>query len=178
MTTQASDPDPVTVRVDCRRRRLIWPGGAVPCAIGTGGATQRKAEGDGATPLGRFPMRKLYYRADRLAPPQTGLPVRQLTPDDGWCDDSGDASYNRFVTLPYPARHERLWRADHLYDIIVELGYNDDPPRPDLGSAIFLHLARDDYAPTEGCIALALEDMQALLPSCRAGTILQVEAGS
>ncbi|HEY5346811.1 MAG TPA: hypothetical protein VIJ72_01360, partial [Rhizomicrobium sp.] len=81
----------------------------------------------------------------------------------GWCDAPGDPSYNRPVRLPYPASAEQLWREDHVYDIIVVLGFNDDPVIAGKGSAIFLHLAKPDYAPTAGCVALALPDMLAAL---------------
>jgi L,D-peptidoglycan transpeptidase YkuD (ErfK/YbiS/YcfS/YnhG family) len=131
------------------------------CALGRGGVTAGKREGDGATPLGAWPLRRFHYRPDRLAPPENGMETRPIQEDDGWCDDPADAAYNRLVKLPYAARHERLWRDDHLYDLIGELGYNDAPPLAGAGSAIFLHLARPDYAPTEGCVALARDDLLA-----------------
>ena len=128
------------------------------CALGRGGIRADKTEGDGATPVGFLPVRAVLYRPDRLQRPVTGLPCRALREDDGWCDDPGDAAYNRPVTRPYASRHEVLWREDRLYDIVAILGWNDDPVVPGGGSAIFLHLAKPDYAPTEGCVALALAD--------------------
>src|SRR6185312_8513924 len=86
-----------------------------------------------------------------------------IAPQDGWCDDPADTVYNRPVHLPYRARAERLWREDGIYDLIVPLGYNDAPAVPGLGSAIFLHVARPDFGPTEGCVALARADLLALL---------------
>jgi L,D-peptidoglycan transpeptidase YkuD (ErfK/YbiS/YcfS/YnhG family) len=145
---------------------LSWPGGRVPAAIGKGGLTVDKREGDGATPIGTFALRQLWYRADRLATPETGLAPIVLAPESGWSDDVADPLYNRAVPLPHPYRHERLWREDGLYDLIVPLGYNDDPPVPGLGSAIFLHCARPDYGPTEGCVAVARDDLVALLVGC------------
>ncbi len=121
-------------------------------------------------------MREVYYRADRLAPPRTGLPLRALAETHGWCDDPGSPDYNRRVRLPHPARHETLWRDDRLYDLLVVLGHNDDPPVPGRGSAIFLHLAKPGYAPTEGCVALALDDLLALLADCDADTRLTVSS--
>lgn len=135
------------------------------CAVGRGGISADKREGDGATPIGCWPLRRLLYRPDREERPETGLPLAPLQPDAGWCDDPDSAQYNEPVTLPHPARHERLWREDALYDLLVVLGYNDSPPIPGAGSAIFLHVARDDYAPTEGCVALAKPDLRALLES-------------
>lgn len=135
------------------------------CAIGPAGVTAAKQEGDGATPLGFLPLRHVLYRADKVRPPHTSLPVAPIQPDDGWCDALGDPSYNRPVKLPYPASHEILWRADDLYDLMVVLGYNDAPPIQGLGSCIFMHVARPDYAPTQGCIALAASDLYELLES-------------
>lgn len=153
---------------------LTWAGRRVRCALGPAGIRADKREGDGATPAGRFPLRRVLWRADRLAPPETGLPLQPLGPRDGWCDDPADPRYNRPVGLPYPASAERLWRADAVYDVIVVLGHNDDPPRPGCGSAIFLHVARPDFAPTQGCVALALDDLLALLRACAPGAVLHI----
>ena len=133
------------------------------CALGPAGLSSAKREGDGATPIGAWPCRLLYYRADRLVVPKTGLETVALTPQDGWCDAPEDPRYNRPVRLPYPASAESLWREDGVYDLIVPLGYNDAPVRPGLGSAIFLHLAWPAYPPTQGCVALALEDLLGFL---------------
>ena len=138
--------------------RLRWPGGEVPCVLGRGGIRAEKREGDGATPVGRFPLRRVLWRADRLTPPETALPLHPIAEHDGWCDAPDDPNYNRLVKLPYAAGHEKMWRDDALYDLVVVLGYNDDPVTPGRGSAIFLHVAKPDYAPTHGCVALAKED--------------------
>ena len=147
------------------------------CAIGPAGVIADKREGDGATPLGCFPLRRVLYRPDRLSRPETALPVTPLAPEDGWCDDPRDAAYNTQRRLPFAARHERLWRDDGVYDAIVILGHNDDPPRPGAGSAIFLHVARDDYAPTQGCVALALPDLLTVLREAGPGSRVCVAAG-
>lgn len=145
------------------------------CALGRGGIVVDKREGDGGTPVGRFPLRQVFYRPDRLAaPPVTALPVRAIAPTDGWCDAPEDPAYNRPVTLPYPASAETMWREDTLYDVVVVLGHNDDPPVPGRGSCIFLHVARPGYAPTEGCVALALPDLLAVLADCWPGDCLSV----
>ncbi len=139
------------------------------CALGSGGITRKKREGDGATPAGCFDLRRVLYRPDRLAAPETGLDVARIGETDGWCDDPDDDAYNRPVVLPSPASHERLWRADAVYDVIVILGHNDDPPEPGLGSAIFIHVARPDFSPTQGCVALELGDLLAVLAACGPG---------
>lgn len=145
-----------------------------PCASGKGGIKDFKIEGDGATPKGFFPLREVYYRSDRLEPPKTSLPLLPLLPHWGWCDDQKDPHYNQKVSLPYPARHEELWRQDHVYDIIVVVGYNDDPIVPGKGSAIFMHLARPNYEGTEGCIALSLEHMLEVLKDITPETYLHI----
>ena len=147
-------------------------GRTFPCAIGRGGAGAKRGEGDGITPVGRWPVRRVLYRPDRLDPPATALPVAAIAPDDGWCDDPQDpANYNRPVKKPYAGSHEDLWRDDRLYDLIVVLGFNDDPPVAGGGSAIFLHVARPGFEPTAGCVALAPEALalvvRALEPESR-----------
>ena len=143
--------------------RFVFQGRVYRCALGRGGVRADKQEGDGATPAALLPLRRVLYRADRLAIPPAAVPREALAPDDGWCDDPGHADYNRMVRLPHAARHEELWRADALYDIVGVLGWNDAPTERGRGSAIFLHLARPDYAPTEGCVALALPDLLRVL---------------
>lgn len=143
-----------------------WRGRSYRCAIGTNGVATTKREGDGASPMGCFFLRNVMYRADRLDTPETGLPVTAIAPEDGWCDDPEDRAYNKHVSLPYGASAETLWRDDAVYDLIVVLGHNDMPVVPGCGSAIFMHVATPDYAPTAGCIALAREDLLAILADC------------
>ncbi len=133
------------------------------CAIGRGGIKRFKREGDGATPAGRWPLRGVFFRRDRIPTPETELLMEALEPDDGWCDDPADAHYNCLVKRPYGSRNERLWRMDNLYDILVVIGYNDSPARPGKGSAIFMHLAKSNYAPTEGCVSLTYPDLLEVL---------------
>ena len=138
----------------------------VRCALGRGGVGQKAGEGDGVTPVGCFPLRGIMVRRDRIDLPQTTLGVSNISINDGWCDDPASVDYNRRIVLPHPARHERLWREDGLYDVVVEVGYNDDPVVTGKGSAIFMHVARPGYGPTEGCVALALNDLLELLKAC------------
>ena len=167
----------LTVYPTARSRGILrFEEGEYPCALGRGGTRGAKREGDGATPIGTFFLRQAFYRPDRLAPPASGLSVRALTRGDGWCDDPGHSEYNRLIRLPFGASHENLWRADNLYDVVVVVGHNDDPPEPGLGSAIFLHCATADFAPTEGCIALARETLIGLLPRLMPDTALRVLA--
>ena len=163
--------DPHTLETDGARYR---------CTSGRSGiaALGEKREGDLKTPIGRFPLRACYYRPDRIAPPKTALPLTAISPNDGWCDDPTHALYNQPVKLPFAARHERLWRDDHVYDIIIPLGYNDGmdgPIVPGAGSAIFLHLMRDDGIGTEGCIAVERAVLLTLLPRLSSATMVVID---
>ena len=155
---------------------LRAPSARYRCALGTAGVTADKREGDHATPAGCFALRRLYYRANRHAAPATGLPVSVIAKDDGWCDAPDDPNYNRPVRLPYAASAEHMWRADALYDYVVVIGYNDAPPIPGRGSAIFLHVAAPDYGGTEGCVALAMQDLLAVLATLGPGSDILIEA--
>ena len=146
----------------------------VRCALGRDGVRADKREGDGATPVGLFPLRAVYFRPDRLGQPRSGLPTLALGPNDGWCDDPANIAYNRFVRLPHPGSHERLWRDDRLYDLLAVIGYNDAPPVRGLGSAIFLHVAAADFAPTEGCVALAPDALAEILAACDPASTIRI----
>lgn len=150
---------------DRRRGQILVPGCPIPCALGVAGIVRAKREGDGGSPRGSFRLLGGAYRHDRLGKrPVTALPLRRTGPRDGWCDDPRDRRYNRPVRLPVPGvSHERMWREDGLYDVVIDLDYNRGPIRPRRGSAIFLHVARPGFCPTEGCVALRLPDLLRLL---------------
>jgi L,D-peptidoglycan transpeptidase YkuD (ErfK/YbiS/YcfS/YnhG family) len=157
--------------------RVSGPDGPVgPCVIGRGGlvSAEAKREGDGATPIGAWPIRYGFYRPDRLAPPATRLDLYALTPADLWCDAPDHPAYNQWVRAPFDAGHERLWRDDRLYDLILVLGYNDAPPVPHAGSAIFAHVRHPAGEPTAGCVALRPEDLRALVERAAPGDRLRV----
>jgi len=142
---------------------MVLQGEMFRAALGRRGVRVEKEEGDQATPAGVLPLRRVLYRADRVPPPDCSVPIEPIAPTDGWCDDPDHRDYNRMVRLPHEARVEELWRSDGLYDIVGVLGWNDAPVVRRRGSAIFLHAARLDYRPTEGCVALALADLQRVL---------------
>ena len=156
--------------------RFTLPGEDTACILGKGGLKPAadKREGDGASPIGVWPIRYVLYRPDKGPAPDTALPVRAISPDDGWCDGPDDPAYNRHVNLPYPASAERMWRDDGAYDLVVVLGHNDDPPVPGMGSAIFLHICRPGFPPTEGCVAVERGVMEALLRQVRADDVLRI----
>lgn len=156
------------------RRGVVRLGSALlACALGKGGCKAIKREGDGATPLGSWRVRAVLYRPDRWRP-QSGVTVSPIRRDDGWCDAPDDRNYNRRIRHPYPASAEHLWRADRLYDIVVVLGHNDRPRRRGMGSAIFMHLAREGYSPTEGCIALKERDLRRIVAHLRPGSYVHI----
>ncbi|MDR4307431.1 L,D-transpeptidase family protein [Chelatococcus sambhunathii] len=167
----------ITVRSVVGRRaegRLTVGGAAFRCALGPAGIVSAKREGDGATPRGSLPVRRVFRRADRGPRPQCAVEVRVTRASDGWCDAVGNRRYNRLVRLPFPASHETMWRDDHLYDLVGELGWNDRPPTPGRGSAIFLHAARPDFTPTQGCVALAPGPLRRVLAMVGPGTRIAI----
>src|SRR5687767_14954927 len=136
-----SDPQILNVQADSGDTSLGWAtlgDRRWRCTVGAGGVREDKVEGDAATPAGSFPLRRIYFRNDRLVLPKVRLPARSINEHDGWRDDG-------------------------LYDLVVVVGYNDDPPEGEWGSAIFLHVARDDYSPTQGCMAFKREDLLELV---------------
>jgi len=153
---------------------LDWGAGPRACALGPAGIGGKSREGDGVTPQGVFAIREIFYRADRLAKPEVQLPLRAIAPDDGWCDAPDDRNYNRLVKLPCDASAEQMWRDDHLYDLVAVIGFNDSPVVAGKGSAIFLHIAKQDYGPTAGCVALAKDDLLAALEQLQPGDKIRI----
>ena len=155
-------------------------GQSFPCAVGRRGVAQpgAKREGDGMTPSGDYAFRELLYRADKVdakALPAAWKP-QPLQKTDGWCDEAQDPQYNKRVALPYAPSHEELWRPDDLYDLIVPIGYNDDPVVPGKGSAIFFHVASSGYGPTAGCVAVSKAHYLQILNLVKPGDHIRIEA--
>ncbi|PTQ13407.1 hypothetical protein CLG96_04740 [Sphingomonas oleivorans] len=164
------------IRVDSAARTLHAFGRAISCTIGRSGScpADAKREGDGCTPLGRWPIRTVLFRPGRSAPsPAMRLPWRWVREDDGWSDDPADPAYNRPVRHPHGFSAERLAREDALYDLIVILGHNDAPPVPGLGSAIFLHCSIEEQ-PTEGCVAIPKAELLALVSQLGPGDLIEI----
>jgi len=157
---------PIVVRRAPRNRcqgRIAFGHQVRQAALGRASIVALKREGDGGTPLGRLPVRQVLYRADRMRRPPTRLPLHAIRDRDAWCEDPADRNYNRLVTLDAGAGADVLKRDDHLYDLVIVLGYNDRPRVRGKGSAIFVHLAREGFKPTRGCIALSQHDLMMLL---------------
>jgi L,D-peptidoglycan transpeptidase YkuD (ErfK/YbiS/YcfS/YnhG family) len=136
---------------------------AIPVVLGRTGIRANKFEGDGGTPRGRFRLLRLWWRADRHPRPRTFLPVRRITPDLAWCEDTRDRRYNRPIRRSASEPGDRLWRDDHLYDFIIEIDHNTRPRVAGRGSAVFVHVARPNRSPTAGCVALEARDLRRLL---------------
>ncbi len=151
-------------------------GQSVRCALGAAGVREAaaKREGDLATPAGVWPVRRVLYRADRASAPVTRLPASSIAHHDGWCDDPDDSRYNSPVRLPHAGSAELLWREDAVYDLILIIGHNDAPVVPGAGSAIFVHVARPGYTPTQGCVALARADLERLLSMADLGDAVTI----
>jgi L,D-peptidoglycan transpeptidase YkuD (ErfK/YbiS/YcfS/YnhG family) len=162
--------------LEYREGRLYWSGDSAVAAVGRAGVRADKHEGDGATPAGTYPLVSILYRPDRVAPPLSQLPVNALSPSDGWVDEPTDTKYNRAVSLPYPASAEQMWREDDVYDLLVVIGYNMEPVVPGAGSAIFLHIATPDFAPTAGCVAVEREVLLRLLPLLGPGSRIVINS--
>jgi len=160
---------------------LTCNGRRYPCAVGRSGILHPKFEGDGGTPAGVFPLREIRYRPDRIGKaPVSGLPVYPAKPNDGWCDDPADPNYNRLVPMPYQTDAESMWMDAHAYDVLAVIGYNDAPPIPGKGSAVFFHVAHDlgdHFGPTAGCVAMRIEDLLTVLAACTPGSQIDIRVG-
>ena len=148
-----------------------------PAAIGRNGLASTKREGDGATPIATMALLFGYRDGRKRARwPHSALRIRAAGPNDGWCDAPGSANYNRPVRLPFAASHERLQRDDGIYDMIIVMDWNIGSRARNRGSAVFFHLARPDFSPTAGCVAIAPAAMRVLLPYLKAGMRLKIIA--
>ncbi len=159
------------------------PGGSVqfrgksyPCALGKAGIRpgSLKSEGDHSTPSGLFFPKQLLFRPDRITNIDCAISQAPLSPESGWCDDPASPDYNRLVALPHAARCETLWRDEHVYDLILTINHNDRPVVPGRGSAIFFHITKRNFSPTEGCVALEEKDFLEILKALGQETLIRI----
>ena len=163
------------MKITLKNQNLTLPNGQkVRCAVGRNGVGEKYQEGDGITPVGQWPLRKLYFRKDKMLAPKTQLEMEAITPQMGWCDAPNHRWYNRVIERPFMHGHERLYRDDDIYDLLIPIGFNDQPVHAGKGSAIFLHLTQHDYAPTAGCIALKKTDFKTLLAQISANMMVEI----
>jgi L,D-peptidoglycan transpeptidase YkuD (ErfK/YbiS/YcfS/YnhG family) len=144
------------------------------CAIGNSGIKKKIKEGDNITPKGKFKVLKIYYRSDRIKEFSTNIKKIKIKKNMGWCDDPKSSLYNKEIKLPFNFSHEKLYRNDHLYDLILVLNYNTSPIKKNKGSAIFFHIANKSYKKTKGCVALKKADLINLVSKIKKNTIIKI----
>jgi L,D-peptidoglycan transpeptidase YkuD (ErfK/YbiS/YcfS/YnhG family) len=144
------------------------------CALGKAGIKKKKKEGDNITPKGTFKIIRVYYRRDKIKNITASIKKRKIKKNIGWCDDPVSNSYNKEIKLPSKFGHEKLYRKDNLYDLILVLNYNINPIIKNKGSAIFIHIAKKNYKPTAGCIALKQRDLLELLKNIKKNTKIKI----
>jgi L,D-peptidoglycan transpeptidase YkuD (ErfK/YbiS/YcfS/YnhG family) len=163
-----------TIRAKIKERSLSVDGISFFCVFGRDGVTKDKVEGDWKTPIGTFPIKKIFYRKDKIPNLETQIESTPLSPDDAWCDDIEKEEYNTFIKLPFDGSYENLWRDDDMYDIIIILGYNDEPIIKGKGSAIFIHIAKENMEYTKGCLAIKKEDMLTLVKNISLNSEIEI----
>ena len=146
-----------------RSENLLFKNLKFRCSLGKNGVTKNKVEGDKCTPSGIYKVKQVFYRADRIKKITTNLKKIKIKKNMGWCDDSSSKKYNHLIKIPNKFSHEKLYRKDHIYDIIVVLNYNMNPVIKKKGSAIFVHIAKKNYSKTLGCIGLKKNDLLEIL---------------
>ena len=158
-----------------KQNQLILNDKVYKCSFGKNGFTIDKVEGDNKTPIGKYKLNRIFYRADKVKIPETKIPTIITQKNMGWCDDETCDDYNKLVELPCDFSHEKMYREDDVYDVVIELDYNINNPIKGKGSAIFFHIARPDYSGTEGCIAINLDDMLEILPLLETETFMEIQ---
>ena len=147
-----------------KKKTLIYKGYKLKCSIGKSGKTNSKKEGDLATPIGTFGIGTLYYRKDRIKLPKCKLVKKIIKKNMGWCDDVSSKFYNKEISFPFKYNAEKLYRKNNIYDLVINIKYNQKPIIKGKGSAIFLHVANKKYKSTKGCIAIKKNDFLEILP--------------
>ena len=144
------------------------------CALGKAGVKKKTMEGDNITPKGIFKIIEIYYRPDKIKKIKTLIKKIKIKKNMGWCDDPNSRFYNKLINLPNKYSHEKLYRNDSLYDLIVVLSYNTNPIKKNKGSAIFMHIAKNSYKKTKGCIALKKEHLIKIISKIEKNTKIRI----
>ena len=144
------------------------------CALGKNGIKKKTKEGDNITPIGIFKIIKIYYRYDKIKNLKTSIKKIKIKKNIGWCDDPKSSFYNQQIKLPYKFNYEKLYRNDHIYDLLAVLNYNTNPVVKNKGSAIFIHITKNNYKPTAGCLALKKGDLIKLLQTINKNTKIKI----
>ena len=157
-----------------KNKFLIYGDYKVKCAIGKRGISSSKKEGDLTSPRGKFKIKGLFYRKDRIKKLKTKLKKIPIIKNMGWCDDPRSKQYNKLVKLPYSQTTEKLYRKDNIYDLILVLNYNMNPVKKNKGSAIFIHVAKKKMTPTKGCVAVNKIELLKLLKLIKKKTLIKI----
>ena len=157
-----------------RSENLLFKKLKFKCSLGKNGVTKNKVEGDKCTPSGVYRLKQVFYRADRINKITTNLKKIKIKKNMGWCDDPSSKRYNQLIKIPYKFSHEKLYRKDHIYDIVVILNYNMNPVVKKRGSAIFMHITKKNYLKTLGCIALKKSDLLEILNKVKKDNIIKI----
>jgi len=157
-----------------KNKKLFINNYNVKCAIGKRGIGAKKKEGDNITPIGKFKIKYILYRKDRIFNLKSKIKKFTIRKNMGWCDDSSSKKYNKFITFPFKYSAEELYRADNIYDIIIVLNFNSNPVLKNKGSAIFIHVAKKNYKNTEGCVATSKRDLIKIIKMMNKKTIVEI----
>ena len=157
-----------------KNKKLIYNNYRIKCAVGKRGIKKKLKEGDLVTPTGRFKVKLILYRKDRVKKLSTSIKKLTIKKNMGWCDDPDSSKYNKLITLPFKYSHEKLFRKDRIYDIILVLNYNMNPVKRNKGSAIFIHVAKNNFKPTKGCVALKKKELLKIIKDLKSNTEIRI----
>ena len=162
------------MNIKLKKNFLYFDKYRIKCAIGKRGITHKKLEGDNKTPVGVFKFNSIFYRKDRIKKIKSSLQKNVIKKNMGWCDDSNSKFYNKLIRFPFKFRAEKLWLKNNVYDILLIINYDTRPVVKKKGSAIFLHIAKKNYPPTKGCVAVSIKDMNLLLSKIKTKTKIKI----
>jgi L,D-peptidoglycan transpeptidase YkuD (ErfK/YbiS/YcfS/YnhG family) len=162
------------MNIKLKNKFLYYGKYKIKCAVGKRGITVKKREGDNKTPAGLFKFKSIFYRKDRIRKIKTRLKKTIIKKNMGWCDDSNSKFYNKLINFPFNFKAEKFWLNENIYDVIIIINYNVEPIIKKRGSAIFLHIAKKNYKPTRGCIAISKKDMFVLINRITTKTLLEI----
>ena len=157
-----------------KNKKLILDKYRIKCAIGKRGIGHKKREGDKITPKGKFKIKTILYRKDRVSHFKSKITTLPITKDMGWCDDPKSKKYNKLIYFPFKHSAEKLYRSENIYDIILVLNFNMNPVKKNKGSAIFIHVAKKSFQPTQGCIALNKFELIKLVKSIKINSVVKI----
>ena len=155
-----------------KNKKLLFDKYKVKCAIGKRGIGFKKKEGDNLTPKGKFKIKSILYRKDRVSNLKSNIKKLQIKRNMGWCDDPKTKNYNKLIYFPFKFSAEKLYRKDNIYDVILVLNFNTNPIQKNKGSAIFIHVAKKRYKDTKGCVGIYKKDMRRLVKKVNKKTIV------